>query len=78
MSASELILELGKQVGETALSDKAKDDLMSTYRQMEAGCLDLREFVDAATAAIKAAGEQAPETLPTLLLIASELSKDYL
>ena len=74
---TELILKLSSEVVDTDLDEQSKNDLMFTFSLMQEHSIDLDEFVANLHASIDAAKASAPEVIPTMLLVAADVARQY-
>lgn len=74
---TDLILKLSGEVFATDLDERLKNDLMKTFSSMQEDSIDLDEFVSNLHSSIDAARASVPEVIPTLLLVASNIARQY-
>lgn len=70
-----LIFQLNKVIGILDISESEKKELMDACELMESDSMDIAEFSENLIAAIRLMRDKAPQALPTMLLIASEIAQ---
>ena len=73
-----LIFQLNKEIGILDISESEKKELMDACELMESDSMNIAEFSENLIAAIRLMRDQAPQALPTMLLIASEIAQSRL
>lgn len=73
-----LIFQLNKEIGILDISESEKKELMDACELMESDSMDIAEFSENLIAAIRLMRDKAPQALPTMLLIASEIAQSRL
>lgn len=73
-----LIFQLNKEIGILDISESEKKELMDACELMESDSMDIAEFSENLIAAIRLIRDKAPQALPTMLLIASEIAQSRL
>lgn len=71
-----LIIKLNEAVESTGLSKEEKKALMDSYELMETGNMSMPEFSEDLIEAINLTIEKAPQVMPEMLAIASEIAKN--
>lgn len=70
-----LIFQLNKEIGDLDISESEKKELMDACELMESDSMDIAEFSKNLIAAISLMQGKAPQAMPTMLLIASEIAQ---
>lgn len=70
-----LIFQLNKEIGDLDISESEKKKLMDACELMESDSMDIAEFSENLIAAIRLMQGKAPQAMPTMLLIASEIAQ---
>lgn len=70
-----LIFQLNKEIGDLDISESEKKELMDVCELMESDSMDIAEFSENLIAAIRLMQGKAPQAMPTMLLIASEIAQ---
>lgn len=70
-----LIFQLNKEIGDLDISESEKKELMDACELMESDSMDIAEFSENLIAAIRLMQGKAPQAMPTMLLIASEIAQ---
>lgn len=70
-----LIFQLNKEIGDLDISESEKKELMDACELMESDSMDIAEFSKNLIAAIRLMQGKAPQAMPTMLLIASEIAQ---
>lgn len=70
-----LIFQLNKEIGDLDISESEKKELMDACELMESDSMDIAEFSEKLIAAIRLMQGKAPQAMPTMLLIASEIAQ---
>lgn len=70
-----LIFQLNKEIGDLDISESEKKELMDACELMENDSMDIAEFSENLIAAIRLMQGKAPQAMPTMLLIASEIAQ---
>lgn len=70
-----LIFQLNKDIGDLDISESEKKELMDACELMESDSMDIAEFSEKLIAAIRLMQGKAPQAMPTMLLIASEIAQ---
>lgn len=70
-----LIFQLNKEIGDLDISESEKKELMDACELMESDSMDIAEFSENLIAAIRLMHGKAPQAMPTMLLIASEIAQ---
>lgn len=73
-----LIFQLNKEIGILDISESEKKELMDACELMESDSMNIAEFSENLIAAIRLMRDKAPQALPTMLLIASEIAQSRL
>ena len=73
-----LIFQLNKEIGILDISESEKIELMDACELMESDSMNISEFSENLIAAIRLMRDKAPQALPTMLLIASEIAQSRL
>lgn len=73
-----LIFELNEQVKSLVESPSMQRHIMETFEKLESDSMDISEFSENLINAVRVAKDSAPNAMPTLLLIASEIAKSRL
>ncbi len=73
-----LIFQLNKEIGDLDISESEKKELMDACELMESDSMNIAEFSENLIAAIRLMQGKAPQALPTMLLIASEIAQSRL
>lgn len=73
-----LIFQLNKEIGDLDISESEKKELMDACELMESDSMDIAEFSENLIAAIRLMQGKAPQAMPTMLLIASEIAQSRL
>ena len=70
-----LIFQLNKEIGDLDISESEKKELMDACELMESDSMDIAEFSENLIAAIRLMQGKAPQAMPCMLLIASEIAQ---
>lgn len=70
-----LIFQLNKEIGDLDISESEKKELMDACELMESDSMDIAEFSENLISAIRLMNGKAPQAMPTMLLIASEIAQ---
>lgn len=70
-----LIFQLNKEIGDLDISESEKKELMDACELMESDSMDIAEFSENLIVAIRLMQGKAPQAMPTMLLIASEIAQ---
>lgn len=70
-----LIFQLNKEIGDLDISESEKKELMDACELMESDSMDIAEFSENLIAAIRLMQGKAPQAMPTMLLVASEIAQ---
>lgn len=73
-----LIFQLNKEIGDLDISESEKKELMDACELMESDSMDIAEFSENLISAIRLMNGKAPQAMPTMLLIASEIAQSRL
>lgn len=73
-----LIFELNEQVKSSVEIPSMQRHIMETFEKLESDSMDISEFSENLINAVRVAKDSAPNAIPTLLLIASEIAKSRL
>lgn len=73
-----LIFQLNKEIGILDISESEKKELMDACELMESDSMNIAEFSENLISAIRLMRDKAPQALPTMLLIASEIAQSRL
>lgn len=73
-----LIFQLNKEIGILDISESEKKELMDACELMESDSMNIAEFSENLIATIRLMRDKAPQALPTMLLIASEIAQSRL
>lgn len=73
-----LIFQLNIEIGILDISESEKKELMDACELMESDSMNIAEFSENLIAAIRLMRDKAPQALPTMLLIASEIAQSRL
>ena len=73
-----LIFQLNKEIGILDISESEKKELMDACELMESDSMNIAEFSENLIAAIRLMRDKAPQALPTMPLIASEIAQSRL
>lgn len=70
-----LIFQLNKEIGDLDISESEKKELMDACELMESDSMDIAEFSENLIVAIRLMQGKAPQAMPTMLLVASEIAQ---
>lgn len=70
-----LIFQLNKEIGDLDISESEKKELMDACELMESDSMNIAEFSENLISAIRLMQGKAPQAMPTMLLIASEIAQ---
>ena len=73
-----LIIRLNEEVEAADITQEEKKDLMDEFALMESDSMNIAEFTENLVSAVRRANDKAPQVIPTLLLVASEIAKSRL
>ena len=73
-----LIIHLNEEVESLAISIEEKKELMDACEAMESNSMNIAEFAENLIFAVKLASNKAPQIIPTMLLIASDIAESRL